>query len=514
MSRGPNEKSGETRANIRGGVSLVLGRGLSLVVSMATQVLVVRHLLKSDYGAFACVLSLVEVLSTLATFSMDKTVARFAALDAERGDRRRLVATLLFATGLTTVLGLLAVVGASATILTGVWQVGESPDHGLQLLLLIALVPVNALDALFLSCCNVFGGARPLLVRRFVLGPLVKLAAVACVVFTTGGLTEIAAAHVFAGLVGMLVSGGLAWRLVSKAGIDLRGAWTLGNVSLAEVLAFSAAQFGSDLVQLLYGSMVVVLLGVYGFAEGAADYRAILPLARLNQLVSIVFTVLFVPSASRLFARGQIDAMGDLYRRGRAWTALCTFPILAATVVAGGPLAVLLFGESYADARTVLALLSVGLFVQSACGSNGQALRVLDRARVVLLTDVVVLALALTASLLVVPELGAVGGAAVVAASMSLHSLWKQWLVARSNIRTFGEDFWSIQLSTVVGVLGTAALVGYWSLNLPATLFAVTAVWGVVLLVNLQHLRIEETFPEIARWSLVRRITHWRETRT
>jgi hypothetical protein len=62
----------ETKAHIRGSSLLLFGRLLALAINLAIQVVIVRYLSKSDYGAFAYALSVIAMGSSIAVFGLDK----------------------------------------------------------------------------------------------------------------------------------------------------------------------------------------------------------------------------------------------------------------------------------------------------------------------------------------------------------------------------------------------------------------------------------------------------------
>src|SRR5687768_7994956 len=81
------------RAQIRGSMLLLAGRGCSILVNLVTQVVMIRYLTKLDYGVFAYSLSVIELASLGAAFGMDKTLARFGAIYHEHRDTARLAGT-------------------------------------------------------------------------------------------------------------------------------------------------------------------------------------------------------------------------------------------------------------------------------------------------------------------------------------------------------------------------------------------------------------------------------------
>src|SRR5215208_3098799 len=98
-------KHNATSRQIRGSSLLLLGRSLSMAVNFIVQVLIVRHLAKSDYGAFAYVLStFVLVCQTIATFGLDRAMTRFVPIYHEKEDYDKLFGTIVMVVGTIAIL--------------------------------------------------------------------------------------------------------------------------------------------------------------------------------------------------------------------------------------------------------------------------------------------------------------------------------------------------------------------------------------------------------------------------
>jgi hypothetical protein len=83
----PGVEQSTTRRQIRGSSLLLVGRFLSRGVTFAVQILIVRYLSKSDYGAFAYALSIVTLGTTVVTFGLDRAITRFVPIAGHnRGD--------------------------------------------------------------------------------------------------------------------------------------------------------------------------------------------------------------------------------------------------------------------------------------------------------------------------------------------------------------------------------------------------------------------------------------------
>src|SRR5215475_2553739 len=75
-----------TRKHLHGSTLLLVGRVIAMATNFAVQVLTVRYLTKSEYGAFAYVISLASLGASFSVFGLDKTITRFLPIYQEKGD--------------------------------------------------------------------------------------------------------------------------------------------------------------------------------------------------------------------------------------------------------------------------------------------------------------------------------------------------------------------------------------------------------------------------------------------
>ena len=99
-------KTTRARRQLRGSSLLLLGQIFSKGANFATQILIVRYLSQSDYGAFAYALSIVALAHSFTTFGLDRAVTRFVPIYHEQQDYNRLFGTLLMVVGTILSVGL------------------------------------------------------------------------------------------------------------------------------------------------------------------------------------------------------------------------------------------------------------------------------------------------------------------------------------------------------------------------------------------------------------------------
>lgn len=483
---------------------MVVGRVAALVLSMATQVLIVRTLSKEDFGGFAYALALAAAARTLLSLGQGKLLSRFMATYEEQRDYPRMFGAMFLAVGTIVVTSVLTI---SALFLFSDELVGtavESSDAIRLVLILVFLSPLEALDQVFVSLFAVFSKPRAIFFRKYLLAPGLRLVVVVLLVVTGASVTFLAVGYVLASLVGVFLYLGLLIRVLRERGLlkELKPRQVI--LPFKAVFTFSFPLITGELVLLSLNVGGVVVLGLYHSIVEVANYRAVFNSARLNTAVTAAFVTLFLPVIARLFARGDIDGLRRSYWHTAAFVAVLTFPIFALT----GPLApettVALFGERYAESATVLAVLAVGYYFNVMLGFNAYTLQVCGRIRYLVGVNVFIMALNIGLSLLLAPRFAAVGVATANAVALVLQNLLNQWAL-RGSIRTRLIDRECLRCYAVI-VACAAALWGFQLLvtpNLLLCLAATALASTVVLLVSRDAMQLAGTFPELRRIPLV-----------
>jgi hypothetical protein len=188
----PGSSSGQKAAKkaLRGSSLLLLGRLISVAANFATQVLIVRHLSKADFGIFAYALSIVAMGQSVAALGIDRAVSRFVPMYDERREDGKLLGTLAVATATIVLLGLACVclVAGLGELLAPSGADGSSTAGATVLLIMIVLAPLQALDTILVATFAAFSRSRSIFIRKHLLTPGLRLAAVVAVVAAGSGL--------------------------------------------------------------------------------------------------------------------------------------------------------------------------------------------------------------------------------------------------------------------------------------------------------------------------------------
>jgi O-antigen/teichoic acid export membrane protein len=512
-------KQSSTSRQIRGSSLMLVGRALSMAVTFGIQVLIVHHLSKANYGAFAYALSFVTLGQTLATFGLDRAITRFVPIYHERKDYDRMFGTMLMVLSTVVSLGLLVVLAAYAfqglisQSLLGDQEANKQLVLAL-LLVLIGMAPMEALDDLIEGLTAIFASPRSIFFRKYILAPGLKLSVVALLIASGSDVFFLAGGYLFASALGVTVYITVLVRVLRKQRFFQHFNLKTLNFPAREVFAFTIPLLTSDLVFVLMSSSDAVLLEHFRNTTEVAAFRVVQPAAVLNQFVLQSFTLLFTPIASRLFARGDREGINGLYWQTAIWVAVLSFPIFALTFSMARPLTVMLYGERYIDSAVILMLLAFGYYFNAALGFNGLTLKVYGKLKYIVGINILAAVVNVAINLLLIPRFGALGAACGTCGTMIFHNILKQGgLRLGTGINLFAWKYLKVYLSIVLGAAGLLLAQAFiphnyaWNQPYIYLSFALaSAVALVVVGMNRKALNVGQTFPELLRLPLMRRV--------
>lgn len=494
------EKKSAARKQIRGSSLLLGGRMISMVVNFLVQVLTVRYLSKTDYGAFAYALSMVSLGETVITLGLDRAVTRFIPIYQEKKEYEKLFGTLALVIGTILSLGLalvLAVVGLRSAITGTLIQDAEAVAI---LAILIALAPVTALDNVINGLFAVFSSPKAIFFRKYVLSPSLKLIVVILLIAAKADVEFLAAGYLGAGVLGVAIFSYILVRVMREQDLFTHLNLRQVRIPAREVLSFTVPLLASDLVFVVMNTIDAFLLEQFHGTADVAAFRAVQPTAKMNQMVLASFALLFTPAAARLFARGDREGINRLYWENAVWVAVVSFPIFALTFSLAGPVTVTVFESRYEESAVIMAMLSFGYFFNAATGQNGLTLKVLGKLRYIVVVDIFAAVLNLVLNLLLIPRYSAMGAAVGTMVTLIIFNIMKQaGLLLGTGISLFDREYVRVY---VVLIAATVALLAMQLIFNPPVLVGVVMVGVIslaVLRLNRDVLNVGNMFPELLR---------------
>lgn len=492
-----------TRSQIRGSSLLLIGNIISLTITFLPHILLARYLTTEVYGHLAYGLSLVAIGKTY-SLGFNEAMSRFVPIYCSKNEPSKALGSIIvvFAISLSISVLFVTVFFAASRPILQLLTHGHAPA-GL-LLILIMLVPFETLEILIMNLFACFGHARIIFWGRHVIAPGLRVIAIGLVVLKHYAVPVLAVGYVLCQLVTVLPFGILLLRELKRQ--NLSRTWSKITFPVREIVSFSGPLMASNMVGLLGNSMPVLLLGYFHPMSTVAIFRIVLPAAALSGMIQANFTPLFMPSASRLFAQGDVRGMNHLFWQTALWMGLLAFPIFLATSCFARPITVLLYGHRYAPSAPVMAILSLSQFVFAIFGFNAVMLKVMGKIRVLVILNLVIPAITLIFNLMLIPQYGAIGAAIATSAGLILQCFARQIAVRRGGI-----NFFEARTTPFFVVLAFGTAIAYlMRLIAPSNVYlaivTVPAVSLLVLWLVKNQLKVTETFPEIIRLPLLGRL--------
>jgi O-antigen/teichoic acid export membrane protein len=496
-----------TRKHIRGSSLLLFGRMLSLGINFFTQVLMVRYLSTMDYGQLAYGLAVVSFCRIFASMGLQDAIPRFVPIYRENREYGKMFGTILLAVGTVLATGIFIVVVVwQAPLVLMTFTNHESLPRLTVLSILIVLVPVETADALLDGLFASFAGTRNIFFRRYLLGPGLKFGVVVLLLWMKSTIIFLAYGYLVAGATGVLVYGILLIKLLREQKLLHRFRLKEITIPARETLAFVLPGLVSALA-LCISPVNALLLGRLRTMPEVAFYRAACPIAELNNIVFVSFTLLYTPLAARLFAREDHRGINGLYWQTAAWMSVLSFPIFAVTFSLARPLTMFLYGTRYAPSGPVLALLSLASYFNVILGFNLQTLKIFQRWRYVIHASVVTALANLVVTATLIKLYGTIGAAIGSAATLIGYNLLLQaGLSPTPDFHAFDRRYLSVYLTIALGACGLLFVGSFTSLSFYALLPFAACVSFCVFAVAKKKLSIAETFPELLRLPFMRLI--------
>jgi O-antigen/teichoic acid export membrane protein len=500
-----SDSAGIARDQIRGSSLFLIGNVLSLAITFLPHLALVRYLSTETYGHWAYALSLVAIGKTYA-LGFNEAMSRFVPIYHARREPSKVLGSIVVVFAVTllisgSLVGTFAV--ASHTILALLTK-GKEPV-GL-LLILMFLVPLETIDLLIMNLFACFARSSEIFWGRYILPPGLRAIVIALVVLRHSELRLLAYGYLFVELITLLAFGALMVYELHR--LKLLQTLTCITFPIREIFSFSVPMMTSNIVGMIGGSIPVLLLGYFHPMSTVAYYRVVLPAAVLSSMIPGNFIPLYIPSASRLFAKGDISGINHLFWETSLWMSVLAFPIFLATACFAQPLTVFLYGVRYSPSSPILAILSLGYFFNVVFAFNGVTLKVLGKIRLMVVLNIVTPIIIVVFNLLLIPRYGALGAAVATAGGLIVQNFLRQLGLWRWG---GGISFFEKRYSSFFLVLGSSAF-GLYLIQLftPNNIYiALTLALSVSVLVLLRvkrYLKIADTFPEIVRLPFVGRL--------
>ena len=401
----------------RGTLVMILGTLGSIAFTFISRVILVRKLTVASWGTFSLGLTIVGLLSALATLGLPQAVARNLAFVSSPAERHAIIRSAF-----RYLLPVTA--GVSIALFVFAFYLGPAyhdPQLSITLEYFAGVVALGVPATLIAAIFQGFEDALPNAVFVQVLNPALFI------VFLLATEAFLPLGQQFVGALAAYLVADVAILALILAYYQLRIPRILPRAAPTpgyggRLIAFALPLLVVGVLTSVSGSADTLILGIIDRAE-VGYYTATLSLARLLGLGLSSVGYIFLPVAARYLGNRDQSSLKLTYATATKWTLVVAFPLFFVFFFFPGSSLGFVYGSSYSTTVLPLRIVVLGGFVSSLFGPASAAQIAFGRTQMVLLNTVVAAAADVGLSFALIPAHGSVGAAIAWSVSSVLFPL-------------------------------------------------------------------------------------------
>lgn len=471
----------ELPAIFNSAVFVLFGGILTKVIVLGEKVLLGRNFTVAEFGELNLAIAVLTLGMIVSSMGLTQGVPRYIPRSSGQREDRGIWLTGFLIAGVASIL-LCGLLIASREILIEALFDGEITS----MILAGFVLCIPLLTLLKISVATIRGKeeTRYKVYAEDVFYPVTRLLLIGSLIYVGFELRSVWMGYLTALILAVIASHVLLHRVLS-----LRGEF---NLVPRQLLAFSTPLMVSAIISTLVTKIDTFMLGIFAGSYQVGLYTASYPLAAGSLIILSSFGFIYLPIVSRLDDNDRGEDIDVIYQVTSKWAYVLTFPLFTMLFAFSTDILGLLYGASYREGGTTLAVLSVGFMIHVAAGRNRETLSALGFPRFVLLSNLAVLILNVGLNVILIPKYGHEGAAIASLLSFALMTLMVYYLMydildivpfSRWTLRTFlGVPLCVLPLALLASELVTLTI---WALAplaviaTVATLVSVFAVGGV-----------------------------------
>lgn len=391
----------------------ILGQGMLTL----THVLLARLFGRAVFGAYQTSVALLEIVTRAGTAGSDKGMLRYVAAYRAQGEpgqvRSALGTGLRLAAAVSATLALLLGLGAGL-----VARASKEPVLESSLRLMAPAVLFSGTMVVLVQASLGAKVTRASFVVRGVAEPALLLAAGLLAALAGRTLLHLAFAHALASGATLALAIFVVGRVFGRGEL----ARAVRAPRLPGFARFSVPLGFAELMNAVLQRADIVLLTTFSGPSAAGVYAASEFITRVIGNARSIFDSVAAPMFSEAIHLGQKERLLANLQLMTRWVATAATPI-AATVLALREELLSLYGRTFRDGATAMAILAMGHVVNATLGLVGYVLVVGGRSRLLLVNNVVAAAANVGLALVLIPRFGLVGAATAALAGVIVLSV-------------------------------------------------------------------------------------------
>lgn len=461
----PNSSSKTALGNITRGfltsISIqVLGKVFALIATLA----ITRTLGATVYGRLSLGMSVANIVIIIVILGLSNGLTRYIGVAGSQTESIR-----YYIAG-TTVSSIVAIIlGGTMFVFAEPLSIFlfEAESVSVFLMAFGAAVPLRAVHNLTVASARGFNYSLPRPLFSSILKPVLRAGLFVGVVLAGLGERGVAAAIFL--LYFLLMMGSLFYmKFVILSEISLVNIFhaipTRDHFKI--LFVFSIPLMFSKGIWTLMVNIDTLLVGYFLSEEVVALYAISFSVSMMMTMVPRAMGNLFLPNVSSLYEKQQLSELRQTYRYSTKWQVVLGIPFLIGFI--GFPTQILmLFGDAFEQASPALQILAIGTFISLVSGLNIQTLQAINKPRLVLYAQIVVVFINILLNIILIQRFGFIGAAVATGfAYTSLNLLVNYYLYKELGVFPVSLPFLVVSIASVAIIIAIPYIIPIPQLNL------------------------------------------------
>lgn len=391
---------------------------IATLLGFIVSVVITRHVSLTEAGHYFFLLSLVTLLATISRVGLDNLIIKLMAIAHSDTLSRRVDAIFCFSRRRASI-GALIAIAIYSLVSFGLAFI-SIPLNPVVIVGVVVLLPLTSLLSVY---CQSFLGIKQsfasILISSFN-RPIQLIGLGLCIlVFGRLELSMVVASYVLAVVLSLVVAA-YYWRrhYVQRCASDSSDSrWVKEEFSNRY-----KSLWAISVLAIVMGQGMQVLMGMISTPEQVALLAVANRVAILVAFFLLAVNSVVAPDFAVHYANKNLSQLQKVYRETTLLMIVVTCPVLLCLLIFAEPV-LGLFGPAYESAKPVLQILLLGQLVKVVVGSVGNLLIMTGNEKAQRLNLIWSVVLLLIVGMVLVPSLGAVGGAIAISVAMSVNNV-------------------------------------------------------------------------------------------
>ncbi len=381
---------------IKGSLATSAGTMASMLFHFISIMIITRQISKEEFGIYALIIVIANFLNIISSLGLELSLVKFVASAIEREKKSTLVPTLILRAIFIIIFSVLVIFFGD--ILFSLFSFTASDF----LHIIIFLFILDNLRSLFF---NLLQGMN--LFKKYALIQIITSilrVALLLIIIYADDLTLKNVLYIEIGVAFLTVALQI---IFAKYKDILRWDVTAGNIK--RIIKFSAPIYMNSILTFIYNQVNVFIIGAYLNPVSIASYDVAGKIPTAGKKGFNSFIVVFYPSLSKLFSKGEHDNAINLMNKSLFTISTIINVVLLISFLFNKEIIQLLFSIKYLDSSLVFSFLMVSFFLNSMSNIMGYSLVSAGFPASTLRVGVISSILSLSGALIMVPIWGIMG---------------------------------------------------------------------------------------------------------